>query len=161
MVFCSGSGVACFRLAVTGKMTFCRQMNWTNFPGYTWLEYPTSRGMRFSSGQLFACLYQPRLFNSSERYQLSWWCLDSLVLLHYNQLPFLEATFRASITPTTMVSGEVWCCHQHCVSFISCTHLVLRILATRYPCDSRKHELVFNDVRLYHNFCTYLLRCMG
>lgn len=93
-----------------------------------------------------------------KRHQLSRRCFDSLFVLHHYQLPRLETTCRTSSTGTSLVTGKIWLGHQHCVSFVPRTCLVLCLLATCHTGHSRDDELVFYYVRRDYHFCACLLR---
>jgi hypothetical protein len=125
------------------------------------MECSRSSGLCFGRSQLFACLHQPWLFDCLECHQLSRWCLNSLFVLHYNQLPGLEAGFRQTSTTTAVVTWEVWHGNQHCVAFISGTRLVLCFLAACDARNIRNYELVFYDVWWDHSVRTCLLRFLG
>ena len=125
------------------------------------MECSRSSSLCFGRSQLFACLHQPRLFDCLECHQLSRWCLNSLFVLHHNQLPGLEAGFRETSTTTTVVTWEVRLGHQHCIAFVPGARLVLFILAACDTRNFRKYELVFYDVWWDHSVCTYLLRFLG
>lgn len=144
-------------MALCGQLKhfFCTstQKQTDSCPGTARLEYTSSIRGCLLHRYVSTLLHQPGLLNRPQCYQFPWRRFNSHVLLHHHQLSGLETTLRPSVTPTALVSRQIRSRHQHRCPPSFDASLVLLILAIGYPSHSRKHELVFRNVRRNSDFC--------